>query len=205
MKQPAFYFDASRCIGCKACMIACKDKNDLPVGLNWRRVVEYTGGDWVLEGDSAYRHDIFSYYVSIACNHCEKPICVESCPTTATHKDANGIVWVDQDKCIGCRYCEWSCPYHAPQYSSESGRMTKCDMCRDLLAEGKMPACVSACPSRALGFGEMEELKKNPGMTLEVAPLPSISMTKPALVIKPHRYSKSEGSTAGIVANREEM
>ena len=99
-----FYFDQSLCNGCKACQIACKDKHDTTLGTNWRRVVEYSGGDWNL-ANGVFNHDTFTYYTSISCNHCEDPICAKVCPTTAMHKGEDGIVTVDPDKCIGCRYC----------------------------------------------------------------------------------------------------
>jgi anaerobic dimethyl sulfoxide reductase subunit B (iron-sulfur subunit) len=123
-----------------------------------KTVVEYTGGEWLCLGDGTFRQDVFAYYISVSCNHCQEPICVEVCPTTAMTKDESGIVFVDQGKCMGCRYCEWSCPYSAPQYQSKKGIMGKCDFCRDLLKAELNPACVAACPTRALSFGEIDEL-----------------------------------------------
>lgn len=202
--QIAFYADMTLCTGCKACMIACKDKNDLDVGVNWRRVVEYTGGEWVQEGN-AWRQDIFSHYFSVSCNHCNTPICVESCPTTALCKDENGVVSLDRDKCIGCRYCEWGCPYGAPQYDEKSKLMTKCDFCADYLEEGRDPACVAACPTRALHFGEFEELKKKLNGTVSLAPLPKYELTDPALIIKPHRNVRPVGFKGGEISNPEEV
>jgi anaerobic dimethyl sulfoxide reductase subunit B (iron-sulfur subunit) len=202
--QIAFYVDMTLCTGCKTCMIACKDKNDLDVGVNWRRVVEYTGGEWLKEGN-AWRQDIFSCYFSISCNHCNTPICVESCPTTALRKDENGIVSLDRDKCIGCRYCEWSCPYGAPQYDEKNKLMTKCDFCSDYLEEGRDPACVAACPTRALHFGEFEELQEKLSSRVSLAPLPRYELTDPALIIKPHRNAKPVDFMGGKISNPEEM
>ncbi len=105
--------------------------------------------------------------------HCQDPVCVNVCPTTAMSKDENGIVSVDADKCIGCRYCEWACPYGAPQFNEAAGVMTKCNMCQDLVAEGGNPACVDACPMRALEFGDIEELQAKYGTLDGIAPLPS--------------------------------
>jgi anaerobic dimethyl sulfoxide reductase subunit B (iron-sulfur subunit) len=158
MKQYAFYFDSSSCSGCKACQVACKDRHGLRVGLLWRRVYEVTGGTWTRRGE-AWISSVFAYHVSLACNHCEQPICAEVCPTGATAKRADGIVLIDPDKCIGCRYCSWACPYGAPQYDAEAGRMTKCTFCAEDLGAGLPPSCVAACPLRALDFGERTELE----------------------------------------------
>jgi len=202
--QIAFHVDMSLCTGCKACMVACKDKHDLDVGVNWRRVVEYTGGEWVKDGD-AFRQSIFCYYVSISCNHCIDPICVESCPTTAMHKEENGVVSLDQDKCVGCRYCQWGCPFGAPQYDRKKGQMTKCDFCMDYLAGRQDPACVAACPTRALHFGELEALEKKFGAISSVAPLPEADFTNPSLVLKLHRNARPAGTDAGKISNPEEV
>ncbi len=208
IKNPAFYFNADTCVGCKACMIACKDKHNNPVGILWRRVAEFSGGEWILN-NNAYRQNVFAYYVSISCNHCENPLCAKACPSMATHKTEEGIVRIDQTKCVGCRYCEWSCPYGAPQYDMENKVMTKCDFCYDYLQEGKTPSCVAACPSRSLDFGNYDELVVKYGTHGTIAPLPSSDKTRPHLIINPNRNSKPEGSEMGIrgsrVSNPEEI
>jgi anaerobic dimethyl sulfoxide reductase subunit B len=204
LSKPAFLIDTRLCTGCKTCMIACMDKHDLEEGVLWRRVVEYTGGDWTATPDG-YRNNVFAYYISVACNHCENPICVTVCPTTAMNKDANGIVSVDPDKCVGCRYCSWACPYSAPQYSKKLGRVTKCDFCKDELQQDRPPACVAACPTRALHFGELEELRARCGNETAIAPLPDPSVTKPALFVIPHRNARPIGSKLGGKANPEEV
>ena len=185
MTQLAFYFDSSTCSGCKACQAACKDKHHLPAGLAWRRVYEVTGGGWTRSG-AAWINDVFAYNLSIACNHCAQPICTEVCPTRAMHKRADGIVVVDEDKCMGCRYCSWACPYDAPQYDEARGLMTKCDFCVDNLEQGLPPACVAACPLRALDFGELSEFQARQRAASEVLPLPDDHLTQPSLVIKLH-------------------
>ena len=201
--QKAFYFDANQCTGCKACQVACKDKWDLEVGVTWRRVAEFTSGEWVVNNDGTFTQNVTSYYTSVACNHCEGAPCVDVCPTGAMVKREDGLVVIDQDACIGCRYCEWTCPYGAPQFSAKLGVMTKCNGCYDAVDAGEQPACVMACPSRALGFGELEELRATYGNVAAVAPLPSADITQPSLVIKPHRNAAPVG--AGPVANPEEV
>lgn len=204
LKQPGFLLDTQKCIGCKTCMVACNDKNDLEPEVNWRRVVEYAGGEWLCLGDGTFRQDVFAYYLSVSCNHCQEPICVEVCPTTAMTKDKSGIVFVDQRKCMGCRYCEWSCPYSAPQYQADKGEMGKCDFCRDLLKAELDPACVAACPTRALSFGKIDELIQTAGEQKTTAPLPDSGFAEPNAIFKRHKMSRPAGSKAGIIANREE-
>jgi anaerobic dimethyl sulfoxide reductase subunit B (iron-sulfur subunit) len=203
-KQLGFFINQNICTGCKACQVACQDKHDLRDDMRWRRVAEYSGGGWS-EQEGTFNPDIFSYYTSVACNHCADPICVKVCPTQAMHKGEHGIVSVDRDKCIGCRYCEWACPYMAPCFDSEAGVMTKCDFCADYLAEGKAPACVAACPSRALEFGELDELRAMHGDTAGVEPLPDPKITKPSLVIAPHRNAQRSGHGTGELANSAEL
>lgn len=199
-----FSFDQTKCNGCKACQIACKDKHDLPVGVTWRRVAEYSGGTWQEDEHTAVPN-VFAYYTSMACNHCENPICVQVCPTTAMTVRDDGTVYVDDEKCVGCRYCEWACPYSAPQFNAETGHMTKCDLCADYREQGQDPACVAACPSRALGWGEIEDLRKEHGTNASVEPLPDPSITRPNLVIIPHRDAQKSGQGTGSIANPKEI
>jgi anaerobic dimethyl sulfoxide reductase subunit B len=185
----AFSFDARFCSGCKACQAACKDKNNLPIGVLWRRVIEVSGGTWQNK-EEAWNNTVFAYNLSISCNHCAYPKCAGVCPTDAYVLREDGIVFLDTEKCVGCGYCAWACPYGAPQYNSEIGRMTKCDFCLDQIEQGLPPACVAACPMRVLDYGEMAAGK---GMALwETAaethpyPLPTYSHTQPRLSIMPH-------------------
>lgn len=209
IKNPSFYFNSELCTGCKTCMIACKDKNNLPKDVKWRKVLEYSGGEWIQVAHNAYEQNVFAYYVSLSCNHCADPACVKGCPTKAMNKDENGIVSVNQDRCVGCKYCEWNCPYGAPQFNPEKQRMSKCDFCKDYLEEGKSPSCVAACPCRALDFGSYEELLAKYGNPAHIAPLPSPELTNPHLICNPNRNSKPLGSTEGtrgkLVSNPKEV
>ena len=168
----AFTFDASACSGCKACQIACKDKNNLPVGVIWRRVYEVSGGTWTNVGAGSPRPelsdsetgvgrpnpytvwttDVFAYNLSIACNHCVHPKCAGVCPTDAFVQREDGIVYIDESKCMGCGYCNWACPYGVPQYNPALGHMSKCNFCMDNIDAGLPPACVAACPHAGAGL-----------------------------------------------------
>lgn len=201
-----FYFDQTVCNGCKACQIACVDKHDLPAGMSWRRVVEYTGGSWQRdEHDHTFSPSVFTYYTSVACNHCEHPICVEVCPTTAMTQRDDGTVYVNQSKCVGCRYCQWACPYGAPQLDARVGHMSKCDLCYDYRSEGQNPACVDACPTRALAWGPIDDLRREFGSEAGIAPLPDPGLTDPHLVIKPHRDAQRWNEGTGVIQNPKEI
>lgn len=203
-KQLAFYVDVSACVGCKACQIACKDKHGLPVGILWRRVMEYGGGEWIPKEDILVPKNVFSYFIPIACNHCIRPVCVESCPTEAIYKrEDDGLVLVDEAACIGCWECKSACPYGVPQVDEVKGCMTKCNFCQDLLADGENPACVDACPMRALGVGELVDLQSRFGDIHDMEPLPKGDVTRPALVMTPHRHSKKSGTGGGQILNLE--
>jgi anaerobic dimethyl sulfoxide reductase subunit B (iron-sulfur subunit) len=186
-------------------MIACKDKNNLPMGVRWRRVVEFAGGDWVRLVDGTFSPNVFAYYISVSCNHCQDPICVQSCPSTAMNQDDHGIVTVDPQKCLGCRYCEWACPYSAPQFDEALGQMTKCDFCREELEQGGVPACVAGCPTRALQFGEYDQLAARYGSNSLMAPLPPTELTDPNFILAPHRDAKPGQTGTGAICNPEEV
>lgn len=197
-RQLGFYLDSRACIGCKACQTACKDKNDLPVGVNWRKVLEFTGGLWKAEGKNMVPENVFAYYLTVSCQHCENPPCMPVCPTSAISKDSDGIVDIDPAKCMGCQYCSWACPYGAPQFGKQGEPMSKCDMCADIRAIDQNPACVDACPLRALEWGDMAELREKYGNIDDVAPLPDGAQTTPSMIITPHRMTNSKGYFAKL-------
>ena len=203
-KQLAFHVNAAVCTGCKACQVACKDKNNLEVGRLFRRVYDVDGGGWV-ERNGFMEPNVFAYSLSISCMHCQSPLCLEVCPTGATFKRADGIVMVNKDVCIGCRYCEWACPYGARVYNETTHTVTKCNMCADLLDQGEQPACVGSCPMRALEVGELSALQAKYGMADEVYPLPTADVTRPAVVIQAHRDASLVKARGGYIANEDEV
>jgi anaerobic dimethyl sulfoxide reductase subunit B (iron-sulfur subunit) len=173
--QYGYYFDANRCIGCKACVIACKDWNDDKPGesVYWRRVTTVESGKLP---------NVRLSNQSLACNHCAKPACVAACPAKAISKRSeDGVVVVDRAKCIGCKTCGKVCPYGAPQYGAD-GKMQKCDLCLDKIKQGKKAECDSACVGDALYVGPLNELartwaKKSPVMMAGVTQ-PSVLLPK---------------------------
>ncbi len=196
-----FRVDLRSCTGCKACQVACKDKHDHAPGILWRRVATVEGGEWKRRGE-IFIDETFTYFMSVACMHCARPICVEVCPTQAMAKHENGIVAIDPDRCIGCRYCEWACPYHAPQFDPQTGVMTKCDLCRDLLDEGRDPACVAACQMRVLSVDDFAEGDEGEDATF---PLPPAHLTRPTTALTPHRDVPRAESGDPRIGNEEEL
>ena len=206
MSQLGFYVNTAKCTGCKTCQLSCKDENDLNVGVNWRRVYEYSGGEWVEHENGTFSQNVFAYYASISCNHCANPVCVKACPTGAMHKRTeDGLVVVDGNVCVGCRYCEMTCPYGAPQFNPEKKIMTKCDGCFDRVDQGKKPICIESCPLRALDFGPIEELRAKYGDNADMAPLPDSALTQPSLVIKKGENAKPTNDRTGRIINLREV
>jgi anaerobic dimethyl sulfoxide reductase subunit B (iron-sulfur subunit) len=169
--QLGFLVDATRCINCRTCEIACKDANGAAVGQRLRRVRTFEAGE--------YPHPLV-VNLSMACHHCERPRCVAACPAGAYRKRDDGIVVHSPERCIGCRLCTWACPYGAPQYDPGAGRVMKCNLCAERLDAGGQPACVLACPMRAIEVGPVEELAQRPGATRAVRNLPDPGATGPA-------------------------
>ena len=152
-KQHGFFFNADNCIGCHACEAACSEKNNNPAHIAFRSVGYVEGGSYP---------DYQRLNISMACNHCDDPVCLKGCPTRAYTKHAEyGAVLQDPETCFGCGYCTWVCPYNAPQLDPIKGQVSKCNMCVDRLEEGLKPACVSACVGNALDFGVIENIPEN--------------------------------------------
>ena len=152
-KQHGFYFNADNCIGCHACEAACSEKNENPAHIAYRSVGYVEGGSFP---------DFQRMNISMACNHCDDPVCLKGCPTKAYTKHAEyGAVLQDPDTCFGCGYCTWVCPYNAPQLDPVKGQVSKCNMCVDRLEVGLKPSCVAACVGNALDFGVVENIPEN--------------------------------------------
>jgi Fe-S-cluster-containing dehydrogenase component len=148
MSQYGFYFDKEKCVGCRACEVACQIWNEKVQTVKWRNVAEIARGSYP---------EISSVNVSLACMHCGDAPCKKACPRQAITKDEEtGTVTVDQQQCVGCMLCLWACPFGAPQLGVK-GRMEKCTFCEDRPLEIKR-ACEEICPTRAIVSGTVEEL-----------------------------------------------
>ncbi|TAN45141.1 MAG: 4Fe-4S dicluster domain-containing protein [Nitrospirae bacterium] len=148
MSQYAIMVDLERCIGCKSCEASCKLENGVPEGRYRTKVI------WINP-----RNDKRLSFMSMPCMHCENPACRASCPAGAIYKrPEDGLVLIDKNKCIGCRYCSWACPYGAMGFDAEKMVADKCTYCAHRLARGEQPACVAKCPGHALHFGRKGEL-----------------------------------------------
>jgi Fe-S-cluster-containing dehydrogenase component len=150
-------YDATRCIGCKACVTACKIANNLPGNL-------YDPPN-DLSGDTKniiklYEADGERSYMKQQCMHCIDPGCVNACMIGAFKKREYGIVTWDPDRCIGCRYCQVACPYNIPKFQWDTAfpKIVKCELCNHLLARGEQPGCCQACPKQAVIFGTYVDL-----------------------------------------------
>jgi sulfite dehydrogenase (quinone) subunit SoeB len=171
-KKLGLVIDLDVCVGCHACAVACKEWNDggefgplpdadpygaHPSGVWFNRVHSYA-----VEQATPCGTREASVHFPRSCLHCEAPACVTVCPTGASYKRAeDGIVLVDEDKCIGCQLCAWACPYGAREFAAERGTMQKCTLCVDRIYNAtldpadRQPACVAACPTRARHFGDL--------------------------------------------------
>jgi len=158
-------YDTTRCIGCKACMVACNKANNLPPDTS------LSGGLWQMPVDLNERtKNIIKLYqepakanrsfVKRQCMHCLDPACVSACMLGALQKGQYGVVSYDPDLCVGCRYCQMSCPFNIPKFewSKVFPKIVKCEFCKERLAEGKQPGCCEVCPTGAVIFGKYTDL-----------------------------------------------
>ena len=167
MTHYAILTDLNKCVGCLACSISCKVVNNVPIGSYWNKVLRIgpnprqEGGQWP---------DVYTYFLTVQCQHCKNPACVQVCPTEASHVLADGTVQIDKSKCIGCQFCAMACPYGVRYLNEEERVVEKCTLCEQKVAQGELPQCVSQCGGRARFFGDLEkgiESFEAPGAPLE--------------------------------------
>ncbi len=146
-KRYGMAVDTRRCVGCNACVVACKTENALPDG-GFR--------DWIVQEVHGTFPDLSMQIRSERCNQCGDAPCVGACPTGASHLSDGGVVMVNRAKCTGCKACVASCPYGA-RYVHSAGFVDKCTFCLHRVRKGLSPACVGTCPTRSLTFGDLAD------------------------------------------------
>ncbi len=149
MTRYAMVMDQRRCIGCQSCTVACRTWNELPMDIIYNPVVT----EGVL-GEFPHVHQTFT---PLICMHCDNPPCTICCPCNASQQDDDGIVWVDETKCMGCKVCINSCPYGARDSNGEEGFARKCTFCMDRVRDGEQPYCVVTCHQKARIFGDLDD------------------------------------------------
>ena len=152
-KARAIVYDATKCIGCRQCVHACKDWHD------HRRttVYEFSSTNWI-KMEPPMQEGMSPLWARNSCMHCEYPSCAAICPVEAITKCGEGPAVIDKDSCIGCEYCMYACPWGVISKDEASGKASKCTMCSDRVSVGQSPFCVQACPVSALEFGPREEM-----------------------------------------------
>jgi Fe-S-cluster-containing dehydrogenase component len=168
--------DTLRCVGCAACLVACEVENDVPEGYC---------RDWIAEETRGVFPHLVQEIRSERCNHCSDPPCVPPCPTGASHVEEGGIVLVKHDLCTGCKACIAGCPYDS-RYVHPRGYVDKCTFCQHRLREGRLPACVSACPTFAMSFGDLDD--PNGELTRLLASGRTTKVLNPATGARPNVY-----------------
>jgi tetrathionate reductase subunit B len=175
-KRYALVVDAGRCIGCHTCSVACKSENGVPLGVfrMWVKQIE----------KGTYPH-VTQSFLPLLCNNCDNPPCVPCCPTRATYKREDGLVMIDPHRCIGCRYCVVSCPYDMRFINPLLPIAQKCDWCSQRVDAGLTPACVVACPTGALVFGDLDDRTSTVRRVIATQP---VQVIKPESNTKPHVF-----------------
>lgn len=149
MQDKGFIFDYAKCVGCHACIVGCFNENKTNSPVAWRQVNSSNQKKIPLAG---------FVNLSIACNHCEEAPCKKFCPANAYNRDLiTGAVIHQPEKCIGCKYCTWTCPFDAPKYNAQKGIVEKCHLCSHRVEKDQKPACAVQCPTGALSFGSIDK------------------------------------------------
>ena len=184
MTRYGMAIDTKRCFGCQTCSVACKMANNLPKGVMYNYV--YTNGSDIPDAAQGEYPNLTIGYTPVACQHCENPACVAVCPTGASIKREDGIVYVDAEACIGCEACIAACPYPGVRTKIEdepdfyldvqvgeldapvhkAGIVEKCTFCYNLIDRGEVPACMQLCPGRARYWGDLDDPESEVSMAI---------------------------------------
>ena len=150
MARPTLMIDLQRCIGCMSCVVACKMENGIPTGTTLTKI-ESVGPV------GTFPKNLKQYWFPQGCMHCDFPLCVPACPVSATFMRADGLVVIDPAICLGCDYCVVACPYGARSIEPASNKAVKCNLCAQLIDDGKLPSCVKHCMAQARFFGDLDD------------------------------------------------
>ncbi len=174
IKQKSFQFTIDKCVGCQACVVACSIENQAIQSIPWREINTFNSNGYP---------DIPLFHFSLACNHCEDAPCMKNCPALAYSRDfSTGAIVHSGNKCIGCKYCTWACPYDAPKFNIKTRIIEKCTFCNNRIIDDLKPACANLCPTGALDFIDKptDLLHQNiPGFT-DIGIKPSIKIISPS-------------------------
>jgi Fe-S-cluster-containing dehydrogenase component len=170
-------YDATLCIGCKACVVACKEANGLPADTRVLGDDLWDSPDGLNEFTKTviqlHKEDEEMSFVKRQCMHCVDPACTNACMIGALKKEEDtGLVWWQSERCVGCRYCQVACPFQVPKFewSKKAPKIVKCELCRHILAEGGQPGCTSVCPREAVIFGKTRDLLADAHARIEREP-----------------------------------
>jgi tetrathionate reductase subunit B len=147
-KRYVLVIDSRKCIDCKACVVACRAENKVPLEYSRNWINEERRGEWP---------KLLTAFEPEQCHHCESPACVRVCPTGASYQRPDGIVVINESECVGCRYCIIACPFDARFFREDKGVVEKCDFCAHRIDRGELPACVETCPSKVRVFGDIND------------------------------------------------
>ena len=176
MTRYGMAIDTARCTGCNRCSMACLTEHNLPNGVLWTNA-RTEGGDFFRTPGGTYPDGLSCTFYTLGCQHCDSPSCLEVCPTGATQKREDGIVWVDAEQCIGCQACIKACPYEGvrtlvdaePAYQLDfkigdqtladhvGNTVEKCTFCKERIDRGERPRCVDVCYAHARYFGDLDD------------------------------------------------
>ncbi len=152
--------DLDKCTGCQACSVACKMENNVELGLFWLRVKR-------MGPIGKYPDDVEMFYFPNQCMHCAEPSCIKVCPTKATYKTEEGVVLVDANRCFGCEYCIWACPYEARSVNPKTKTVEKCILCVHKLEKNEKPACAYTCTTGCRIIGDLNDPKSEISQVLK--------------------------------------
>lgn len=175
-RRLAMVIDLDKCIGCHACSVSCKAEFKVPLGV-WR--------SWVKIDEKGDYPNARRYFLPRLCNHCDDPPCMKVCPSGATTQREDGIVQVDDDKCVGCKLCIAACPYDSRFSHPDKKTANKCDFCKHRIDKGVVPSCVNACPTKARVFGDLNDSNSEISRLTAVKP---VQVLKPELATEPHVF-----------------